>query len=278
MTQQFGQAHQHSIGRVDVPEHQRADAIESIEEEVRIQLHLKSHQPRRAQSTLQIHHPTFPISETLGIGDHVSDGHHDPVDQHVEEEGRHQDVADEVMERFFGAVLRKEPLTDAGTHEDPNQRKHRAADTVERQPHAPMIATQVEAPPQLERRYRQQRKHIPIGQRALDGYRPGDPLSERGRLQVVLPSKGEPYQGPTQSIQQRKPPLAAGRRRNLGIHARNSAAPAASGNAHSSVRDRKPPPKQHPSGLPKKQKAPLDRSRRAFKVVRTAGLGSLRPC
>ena len=168
------------------------------------------------------------------------------------------------MEGLFGTVPREEPLTDAGTHEDPNQRKHRTTDTVECQPHAPMIATQIEAPPQLERRYRQQRKHIPIGQRALDGYRPGDPLSERGRLQVVLPSKGEPYQGPTQSIQQRKPPLAAGRRRNLGIHARNSAAPAASGNAHSSVGDRKPPPKQHPSGLPKKTKSPSGSLQKGF--------------
>jgi hypothetical protein len=93
----------------------------------------------------------------------------------------------------------------------------------------------------------------------------------------VLPSKGQSQQSPTQSIQQRKPPLAAERRRNLGIHARNSAVPTASGNAHSSAGD--PSLVETASteeGRRKKvarnQKVPPDRSEGTFKVVRTAGL------
>lgn len=121
MSEQLGQSHQHSIGRVHIPEHQRADAVERVEEEVRVQLHLESHQPRRAQSSLQIHHAAFPISQTLGISDHVSDGHHDPINQHVEKEGGDQDIADEVVERLLGPVPREEPLFDTGAHEDPNQ-------------------------------------------------------------------------------------------------------------------------------------------------------------
>lgn len=53
------------------------------------------------------------------------------------------------MEGFFGAVPREEPFSNTGAHEDPNQRKHRAADTVECQPHAPMIAPKLKRRPSL---------------------------------------------------------------------------------------------------------------------------------
>lgn len=134
---------------------------------------------------------------------------------------------------------------------------------MEGQPQAPVIATQIEAPTQPEGRYRQEREDIPVGQSALKGHRPRDSFSEGGRLEVVLPSKGQPHQGPAQPVQQRKPPLAAGRRRNLGIHARNSAAPAASGNAHSSTHNRRP----FHDGIfrgSSEEKALPDCSRRAF--------------
>jgi hypothetical protein len=74
----------------------------------------------------------------------------------------------------------------------------------------------------------------------LKRHRPRDPFSECRRLEVVLPCEGEPHQGPTQSVKQRKPPLSVGSRRRLRIHARNSAVPTASGNAHSTIQASEP--------------------------------------
>ena len=204
-------------------------------------------------------------------------GHHHPVDEHVEEEGGHQHVADEVVERLLQAMRRKEPFADPGPHEDPDQRKHRPTDAVQGQAQPPVVAAQIEAPPQLERRNGQQSEHVPIGQSPLEGHRPRHPFAKGGRLEVVLPREGQPDQSPTQPVQQRKPPLTARRRRNLGIHARNSAAPGGSGNAHSSAGDPSPVETASTEGerrrqVARNQKVPPDRSEGTFKVVRTAGL------
>ena len=129
-----------------------------------------------------------------------------------------------------------------------------------------MIATEVETSPQFEGRYGQQGEHIPIGQGPLEGHRPRDPFSEGRRLEVVLPRKSEPHQGPTQSVQQRKPPLATGSRRNLGIHARNSAVPTASGNAHSTIQATEPgsPLPDRISRKTQKTKSPSELLRKGF--------------
>src|SRR5262245_33002037 len=82
--QQVAELKQHPIGRVNIPSHQHGDAIERIEEKVRMQLHSQGVELRHRQTSFKIRRQQLSVSIPAIIVYRLVDAENQPVNQQPE--------------------------------------------------------------------------------------------------------------------------------------------------------------------------------------------------
>lgn len=200
VAQEAGKLDEHCVGGVDVPVHEGADAVEGVEEEVGVELHPESVEAGGGEPGFQLEDVPFPFPEGTVIGERVSAGDDDPVHDHVEEEGRDEDVAEDFAEGFLGAAQGDEDLGEDGAKEDPEEGEDGARDEVQGNAEAPVAAGEVEAGGEPPGGKGEQSEEVPVGEGSRYGGAPGDRNADLGRGEVVLAGEGEPHNRPDHEI------------------------------------------------------------------------------
>lgn len=200
MAEEAGELHEHRVGGVDVPVHEGADAVEGVEEEVRVELHPEGMKAGGGEAGFEFEDVAFAFPEGAVVGERVGAGDDDPVHDHVEEEGGNEDVTEDLAEGFLGAAEGDKDLGEGGAQEDPEEREDGARDEVQGDAEAPVTAGEVEAggkPPGGEG---EQSEEVPVGEGSGDGGTPGNRNADLGGGEVVLAGEGEPHDRPDHEI------------------------------------------------------------------------------
>src|SRR5215475_3576720 len=84
--QQAAESEKHPISRVNIPSHQHGDAVERVEQKVRMQLHSQSVELRLHQTSFKIRRQQFSVSIPAIIVYRLTDADNQPVNQQSESE------------------------------------------------------------------------------------------------------------------------------------------------------------------------------------------------
>jgi hypothetical protein len=170
----------HAIGFFDVDVHEGADAVEGVEEEVRIELGLEGDEFGLGEAAFEFGGFEVVFAEFAVVLDGVADGEDDPVNPEVEVKGSCEKINEHAAEIRRVAVDVEFDLGNCGTQNNPKTREKNAGEEMKQAGRKPVALVELKAAREPQNRQGEEGARIPVAERAKNGFAPRIFLGEVG--------------------------------------------------------------------------------------------------